>query len=180
METSLPPPTTAPRSSDQRPDASQFSHSREVRDLASLISWSKVGLTPAPAPTLSAHLTARVSLSSSRPGPFAPLSLPPPRAFHVEGSSRDCLPGSLSGSESGWRFLFPSSSLPARLAVCEMSRRTRPVSAPVPMPGVCFLGVLWASGPERQRVKDWICRPFQSREVKILRPLPISTAPVRG
>lgn len=165
MESHLPPPTTAPRSSDRGPDASQF-------------------LFP-----ISAPLPARDSSLSSRPGPLAPLrlplsrnrpmeiswqvmfpmgsvgcetvrwqrnpvyragvagmpgpsqpepsSFPPPRAFHLEGSSRDCLPGSLSGF-TGWRSLFPSSSLPARAAVCVMSRRTRPVSEVSPMPGVLF------------------------------------------
>ena len=165
MQSRLAPPTTAPRSSDRRPDARQFSRdSREVRDLASLISWTKVGLTPAPAPNLSAPLTARVSWSSSCPGPLAPpllqrdtvstdrcrrstkaslrsrrghpASFPPPRSVQ-DGSSRDCLPGSLSGF-AGWRSLFPSSSLPVPLPGCAMSRRMRPVSEVSPMPGVLF------------------------------------------
>lgn len=263
MQAFIAPPTTAPRSSDRGPDASQFSqYSREVRDLASLISWTKVGLTPAPAP-ISAHLPARVFSPPHVPGPFAPLRLPlsrnrpteiswqvtfpvgsvgcetvrwqrnpqsgaevagmpgpsqpeptplpPPRAFHVEGSARDCLPGSLSGS-SGWRFPlsgagaepltwgagstthpvgrtgssilptaanFPSSYIPARLAVCALRRRTRPVSEVSPMPGVCFVGVQ-PEAPVAGHANHGIQMPHPCREVRILRPLPISPEPIRG
>lgn len=109
MEKALPPPTTAPRSSDRQPEASQFSHSREVRDRASLISWSQVGLTPAPAPNLSGVFASPMSSAQvvvAWPARDLRLrSFPPPRIAHLDGSARDCLPGSLSGS-SGWRFLY--------------------------------------------------------------------------
>ena len=184
MQSRFAPATPAPRSSDSRPDASQFSS------------------------PLSAPLPARPSHSSPRPGPLAPpirqwdkvptarcrrstnanprsrrgypASLPPPRAFHVEGSPRDCLPGALSGF-AGWRSFFQSSYLPMWLPLrseCVLQRLTAPALA-TPMPALCSVGVQ-PEAPVAGLANHGIQMPHPCREVRILRPLPISPEPIRG
>jgi len=156
MQAFIAPPTPAPRSSDRQPDASQFSF------------------------PLSAPLPAGVLIAPLFPGPLAPHHLPPPRAFHVEGSPRDCLPGALSGF-AGWRSLFPSSYLPMWLPLrseCVLQRLTAPALA-TPMPALCSVGVQ-PEAPVAGHANHGIQMPHPCREVRILRPLPTSPDHVRG